>query len=256
MWIDSHCHLAGKEYDEDRDAVFARARAAGVEACIVIGAGDGLEGNEAALRLAAECKEAYAAVGIHPHDAAKVDGEYLTHLKEWTRQQKVIAIGETGLDYHYHHAPREVQQERFREQLRLAKALNLPVIIHNREAWDDTMRLVREEGPLPAGGVFHCFGGILAEAHQAIDLGFFISISGIVTFKKAASLIEVVQKIPLEKMLVETDAPFLAPVPHRGKRNEPAFVALVGEKIAELKNKPIDAVAQTVTENTKRLFRL
>lgn len=256
MWIDSHCHLAGKEYDEDRDAVFSRARAAGVEACIVIGAGDGLEGNSAALRLASERKEAYAAVGIHPHDAAKVERDYLASVREWARRPKVVAIGETGLDYHYDHAPREIQQQRFREQLQLAKELNLPVIIHSREAWDDTLSLVREATPLPRGGVFHCFGGTVPEAQQALELGFFISISGIVTFKKAASLIEVVQKIPLEKMLIETDAPFLAPVPHRGKRNEPAFVALVGEKIAEFRGMPPAEVADIVTRNTKALFRL
>lgn len=256
MWIDSHCHLAWKEYDADREAVFARAGEAGVEGFIVIGAGSGVEGNDAAVALAAARKEVWAAVGIHPHDASKVEGGYLAHLREWAKQPKVVAIGETGLDYHYDHSPRDVQQKRFREQLQLAKELGLPVLIHSREAWEDTVRLVREEGPLPAGGVFHCFGGTLEEAHQALDLGFHISISGIITFKKAGVLIEVVEKIPLEKMLIETDAPFLAPVPHRGKRNEPAFVALVGEKIAEIKKRPVGAVAEIVTGNTRRLFRI
>lgn len=258
MWIDSHCHLAGKEYDTDREEVFARALAAGVEICVVIGAGDGLEENQAALKLAAAKKEAYATVGIHPHDAGKVDarGDYLQKLKAWGREPKVVAIGEIGLDYHYDHAPREVQKKVFLEQIELAKEMDKPIVIHSREAWADTIAIVKEAGSQPAGGVFHCFGGTLEEAHQALDLGFYISISGIVTFKKAGVLMEVVEKIPLEKMLIETDAPFLSPTPHRGKRNEPAFVALVGEKIAQLKKISPQEAAEIITENTKKLFKI
>ncbi|MDP2600021.1 MAG: TatD family hydrolase [Deltaproteobacteria bacterium] len=256
MWIDTHCHLAGAEYDADRDAVFQRGREAGVEAFIVIGAGDGLEKNAFALKVADQHPDAFAVVGIHPHDASKVDdaGAYLDKLKDWTRHEKVVAIGEIGLDYHYDHSPRDVQQKRFREQLALAKELDLPVSIHSREAWIDTVRIVKEFLPLKKGGVFHCFGGTLAEAKEVVDLGFYISISGIVTFKKSQNLAEVVAQMPLDCLLIETDAPFLAPVPNRGKRNEPAFVALVGEKIAEIRNLPKEEIAAKTSENAKKLF--
>ena len=256
MWIDTHCHLAGEEYDADRETVFARAREAGVEAFIVIGAGDGLEKNALALKVADQHPDAFAAVGIHPHDASKVDdaGAYLDRLKNWARHKKVVAIGEIGLDYHYDHSPRDAQQKRFREQLALAKELDLPVSIHSREAWGDTVKIVKEFLPLKRGGVFHCFGGTLAEAKEVVDLGFYISVSGIVTFKKAANLVGVVIKMPLDCMVLETDAPFLAPVPYRGKRNEPAFVALVGEKIAEIRRLQKEEVARITSNNAKNLF--
>ena len=251
MWIDTHCHLATKEFEADLPDVLARAREAGIKTMIVIGAGDGLEGNNRAVALADQHANLWATVGIHPHDA-KQSMEGLKKIA--LSSKKVIAIGEIGLDYHYDHAPREVQQKRFAEQIALAKELNLPIAIHSREAWEDTIRIVREAGPLPKAGVFHCFGGDLREADQALDLGFYISISGIVTFKKAANLLEVVQKIPLEKIVIETDAPFLAPVPHRGKRNEPAFVKLVGEKIAEIRGITSEEVSRIIKNNTKQLF--
>ncbi|MDO8527514.1 MAG: TatD family hydrolase [Deltaproteobacteria bacterium] len=258
MWTDTHCHLAGKEYDADRDSVFARAREAKVDTFVVIGAGDGLEANTLAIALAQKEKQTYAAIGIHPHDAGAVDDQenYLEKLKKWAADPKVVAIGEIGLDYHYDHSPREIQQKRFREQLALAKELQLPVTIHSREAWDDTVRLIKECGPLVAGGVFHCFGGTLEEMKQALDLGFYISISGIVTFKKVQNLMEVSLQIPLDRIVIETDAPFLAPVPHRGKRNEPAFVALVGEKIAEIRGIPKEEMAKITSANAQRLFGL
>lgn len=251
MWIDTHCHLASKEFQADLPDVLARAREAQITAMIVIGAGDGFEGNERAVLLADQHANLWATVGIHPHDAEQsADGLKKIALSS----KKVVAIGEIGLDYHYDHAPREVQQERFAEQIALAKELNLPIAIHSREAWEDTIAIIKEAGPLPKAGVFHCFGGNLAEAHQTLDLGFTISISGIVTFKKAANLLEVVQKIPLEKIVIETDAPFLAPVPYRGKRNEPAFVKLVGEKIAEVRGMNVEELSKIIAENTKRLF--
>ena len=258
MWIDTHCHLAGAEYDADRDAVFARAREAGVAGFVVIGAGDGLEKNAFAIEVAQKNRDAFATVGIHPHDASKVDeeGQYLKKLKEWAAHKKVVAIGEIGLDYHYDHSPRDLQQKRFREQLALAKELGLPVSIHSREAWSDTVNIVKEFSPFSQSGVFHCFGGTVAEAKEVADLGFYISISGIITFKKAQSLVEVVEQMPLEMMLIETDAPFLAPVPHRGKRNEPAFVAIVGEKIADIKQLPKERVAEVTTANAKKIFSI
>lgn len=252
MWIDTHCHLAGKEFQADLPDVLARAQEAGIEAMIVIGAGDGLEGNQKAIELANQYPHLWATVGIHPHDA-KLSGDLRSLV---ISSKKVVAIGEIGLDYHYDHAPRDVQQERFLEQMALAKELNLPVVIHSREAWDDTIHIVEKMGPLPKGGVFHCFGGNVAEARQALDLGFYISISGIVTFKKAQNLIEVIQQIPLERIVIETDAPFLAPVPYRGKKNEPAFVKLVGEKIAEIKKMPAEKISKATIENTKKLFTL
>jgi len=256
MWIDTHCHLAGEEYDADRVQVFQRAREAGIEGFIVIGAGDGLGKNADALSLCEKEVRTFAAIGIHPHDASKVDdsGAYLKKLKEWAKHPKVVAIGEIGLDYHYKHSLPDVQQKRFREQIELAGELNFPISIHSREAWADTLKILKEAGVPSKKGVFHCFGGNLEEAHQALELDFYISISGIVTFKKAENLIHVVSEIPLEKMVIETDAPFLAPVPHRGKRNEPAFVALVGEKIAEIKKLPLEKVAKQIGQNTRELF--
>lgn len=283
MWIDTHCHLAWKEYDSDRAEVMARARESGVDKIIVIGAGNGLEGNERALQLVKNHDNLWAAVGIHPHDVKIVQEErvlpasgpipptsggdptlrrhpllpsnrYIVQLRTWAQYSKVVAIGEIGLDYHYDHSPRDIQQQVFAEQLQLAKELNLPVAIHSRDAWDDTIRMVRETLP-PRGGVFHCFGGTIAEAKQALDLGFFISISGIITFqKKVEHLVEVVKTVPLDRIVIETDAPFLAPVPHRGKRNEPAFVCLVGEKIAEIRKMPVEEVSGQICQNVQRLF--
>lgn len=261
MWIDTHCHLAGEEFNADRAEVLKRAREAGVETIIVIGAGDGLEGNYRACELADKTPSVYVAVGVQPHDAEKVPDDYIEIMKstlplpsEGVRKSKIVAIGEIGLDYHYDHALRDVQKKRFREQLKLAKTLALPVTIHSREAWEDTLQILKEEGPFPKGGVFHCFGGGVEEAKEALELGFTISISGIVTFKKAEKLLEVVKFLPIEKIVIETDAPFLAPVPHRGKRNEPAFVAEVGEKVAEIKKMSVEILSRQIIKNTKELF--
>ncbi|MBI5300103.1 MAG: TatD family hydrolase [Deltaproteobacteria bacterium] len=258
MWIDTHCHLAGEEFDADRTEVLKRAREAGVQTIIVIGAGDGLEGNRHACALAEKTPSVYVAVGVQPHDAGKVPDDYIEIMKstffKGEGASKIVAIGETGLDYHYEHAPRDVQKKCFREQLKLAKTLALPVTIHSREAWEDTLRILKEEAPFLKGGVFHCFGGGVEEAKEALELGFTISISGIVTFKKAEKLLEVVKFLPLEKIVIETDAPFLAPVPHRGKRNEPAFVVEVGKKIAEIKKISVKVLSEQIIKNTKELF--
>ena len=282
MFTDSHCHLADPKYLPDFEEVMLRARLALVDTIIAIGAGDGMAGNERVCELAEKYEGVYAAVGIHPHDTETVSENYIELLKttlplppplvgggakyafppplvgggEGEGKTKVVAIGEMGLDYHYLHSSREAQQHCFREQLKLAQELNLPVIIHSREAWEDTVRLVRATLP-PRRGVFHCFGGTLEEAHQAIDLGFYISVSGIITFgKKTETLQQVVRETPLEHLLIETDAPWLAPVPHRGKRNEPAFVVKAAEKIAELKGVSLETVGQITTDNAKKLFGL
>ena len=258
MWIDSHCHLAGPEYKEDFAEILSRAKKAGVANILVIGAGEGLDENPKAIALAQKYSECYAIVGVHPHDAEKLDPhpDYLKQLEVWAREPRVVAIGEIGLDFHYDHSPREVQKKRFREQLELAQTLKLPVSIHTRTAWAETVVTIREAGDLPGKGVFHCFSEGLKEAYEALELGFYLSISGIVTFKKAQSLVEVVEKIGLEHLLIETDGPFLSPMPHRGKRNEPAWVAIVGEKIAEIRKQNTKEVAKVITENTRRLFKL
>lgn len=248
MWIDSHCHLAWEKFKEDLPQVLERAKEAGVEGVIVIGAGEGFEGNQRAVDLAGRHPNLWSTVGIHPHDALQTGD-----LKSLVAQPKVVAIGETGLDYHYDHSPRAIQQKRFAEQIALAKELYLPLVIHSREAWEDTVAMVKASG---VRGVFHCFGGSWAQAKQALDLGFYVSISGIVTFKKAGDLAEVVAKLPLDKILVETDAPYLAPVPHRGKRNEPSFVKYVGEKIAEIRGEPVEKISAAVLNNTKQLFQI
>lgn len=254
MWIDSHCHLTSDSFKEDFEAVLQRADAAQVKSFVVIGAGYGLKGNEAAVKLAESSPKFYATVGIHPHDASKVEEGYLEQLKRWASHPKVAAIGEIGLDYHYLHSPKEVQKERFREQIGLAKKLDLPIIVHTREAWVDTLSVIEEVGPPPRGGVFHCFSEGPEEAKRVIEMGFYISIAGVVTFKKPGKLISVIETMPLERILIETDAPYLAPVPHRGKRNEPAFVALVGEKIAEIRKEAVGHVARVTTQNAKTLF--
>ena len=267
--IDTHCHIAGKEFDADRAAVLARAWEAGLSAMIIIGAGDGMEGNERAIALAQTDPRLFCAIGIHPHDAGKGAGpDALTFCRSPDMEAsakrspaspaplKIVAIGETGLDYHYDHVPREVQQQCFREQLSLAHEWQLPVIIHSRDAWEDTLRVLKETGIPKRKGVFHCFGETVDDAERAIALGFYISIPGILTFKKPGHSLEVVKHIPLEKILIETDAPYLAPIPHRGKRNEPAFVKHVAEKIAEIRGISYEEVVRQTTENAIKLFSL
>ncbi len=261
--IDTHCHIAGKDFDADRAEVLARAWDVGLTSIIIIGAGDGMEGNERAVALAKTDPRLFAAVGIHPHDAAichpREGGDPVRKgLDSCLRRndKKIVAIGEIGLDYHYNHAPHEVQQQCFREQIQLAQEVDLPIVIHTREAWVDTLRVLRETGIPKRKGVFHCFGGTAEEAEEVVALGFHVSIPGIITFKKPGHLLDVVQKIPLEKILIETDAPFLAPMPHRGKRNEPAFVKQVAEKIAEIRGLSYEEVARVTTENAIKLFSL
>jgi TatD DNase family protein len=254
--IDSHCHLAGEEFEADLPAVVERARAAGLtSALVILSAGD-----QAELRRAHRVVEVWPAVrfsvGIHPHQA----GEYaddmdagLTQVDTTAAERRVVAIGEIGLDYHYDFSPREVQQEVFRRQLRLARDRRLPVIIHTREATDDTFAILREENPgVPV--VFHCFTGTIDMARAALDIGAFLSFAGIVTFPKAAELREVAKMVPDDRFLIETDAPYLAPVPHRGKRNEPAWVARVAEMLAEIRTTTAARVAELTTRNCATLF--
>ncbi|MCX8043977.1 MAG: TatD family hydrolase [Desulfobacterota bacterium] len=252
--IDSHAHLDLSEFNTDRDAVIKRARTEGVVSIVTIGIG--LEECRAALQIAQQWPFVYAALGIHPHNAGRWSAQVRDFLEHAARQPKVVALGEIGLDFYRNRSSKEDQRRCFRDQIGLAKSLKLPVIIHDREAHRETLDIVREEHAGEYGGVFHCFSGDAALARKCIDLGFYISIPGTVTFRNASLLHEVVRAVPLEYLLIETDCPFLTPVPFRGKRNEPAYVRYVAEAIAALKQLPLEEVAYATTKNTKRLFRL
>jgi TatD DNase family protein len=252
--IDSHCHLDSEQFSEDREAVIERALAAGVERMLTIGSGDGPPDVEVAIRLAARYPMLYASIGVHPHDAAKATAETYRQFAELAQHPKVVAVGEIGLDYHYDHSPRDVQRDVFAEQVRIASDARKPIIIHSREAWGDTMALVRKHWNPAHGGVIHCFTEGPNEAREALALGFHISFSGVVTFAKATGVQEAARMVPNDRLLVETDAPFLAPVPHRGKRNEPAYVVQTARKVAELRGVAADEVASITVRNFERLF--
>lgn len=251
---DSHCHLDDRQFDQDRERVIERALQAGVRRILAIGTGDGPPDLEAAIRLAERYAPILASVGIHPHDAAKAAPADFDHLRALLRHPRVVAVGEIGLDYHYDFSPRERQREVFLEQLRLAAEFGKPVIIHTREAWEDTMTML-EQHARPAGlkGIMHCFSGGSEEARRALDLGFFLSFAGIVTFPKAVRVREAARLAPLERLLIETDAPYLAPVPHRGKRNEPAWVVETARRLAELRGEPLERLAAETSRNFERL---
>lgn len=251
--IDSHCHLDGDRFDQDRDAVITRARAAGVEWMVAIGTGEGPPDLKAGLRLADAYPFMFATVGVHPHDAAKATAETWTELIALTAYPKCVAVGEIGLDYHYDFSPRDIQRQAFVRQMEIARDAAKPIVIHTREAWDDTVNLIREHWPARGGGIFHCFSGGPDEARQALDLGFHISFSGIVTFPKATDIQEAARLVPDDRILVETDAPYLAPIPYRGKRNEPAYVVETARYLAQLRGVSFEALAARTTENWRRL---
>ena len=257
-FIDSHCHIDGPEYDADREEVIARAREAGVHTMLNVGTGDPHSGVfERAVELAEQHRQIYAAVGVHPHDAKLFDDAAERRLLGLAQQSKrVIAWGEIGLDYHYDHSPRDIQRAVFRRQLRLAREQNLPVVIHSRDADDDTIAILGEElTDYPRAGVLHCFGGSLAMAHAAIELGFFISFAGNLTFKKADDLRDIARQLPLERLLIETDCPYLTPVPFRGKRNEPARVVETARFLASLVDQEPEEIGRITSENFARLFQ-
>ncbi len=254
--IDTHAHLTFPEFEKDRAEVIARALEGGLEYIITIGAGEDIEGSFKAVSLAEKEARIYATAGVHPHDVEKMDGSWLEKVKKLSEHEKVVAIGEIGLDFYRNKAPRDAQTRWFREQLKIARDADLPVIIHSREANDEAMRILNEDGAPERGGLFHCFSGNAELARKVVATGFLISIPGVVTFKNSLEMQEVVAEIPLDKMVVETDCPFLAPEPHRGKRNEPLFVKHVAEKIAEIKGLSVEDVARSTTLNAKRLFGL
>ena len=255
--IDSHCHLAGEEFAEDLDAVVDRARQAGLAHALVILAADDDDEVERAQRVSAAWDAVRFAIGVHPHAAGKFAdtppaAAGLTENRI-EMEPAARAVGEIGLDYHYDFAPREVQQQVFREQIRMARRRGLPVVIHTREAEDDTFQILSEEPP--GEGVFHCFTGDRPTAKRALDLGFHVSLAGIVTFPRALELKEVARLVPLDRLLIETDSPFLAPVPFRGARNEPAYVTRVAEVIGELRGASAAAIGDAARENFERLFK-
>jgi len=254
MLIDSHAHIQGKEYAGETAAVIERARAAGVEQIIAVGGAGDMSSNTEAVALADLFKNIYATVGMHPHDAKDVGPDELEKLKDLTLHPKVIAVGETGLDYYYDHSPRDVQRRVFAQFIHLARETELPIVVHERDAASDGAELLRSEGAGKLRGVIHCFTGNYEAARSYLDLGFYISFTGIITFKNAEALRDVARRVPLERILVETDSPYLTPVPHRGKRNEPAYVRLVAATIANIKGVSLEEVAQVTTDNTRRLF--
>jgi TatD DNase family protein len=261
MFIDSHAHLDVPNYDADRAEVIARARAAGVELMLEIAGSDIGKGSlPTGLKLAEEHSFIYAAVGLHPHEASLYNEQLEQELLAAAQHAKVIGWGEIGLDYHYDHSPRDVQRRVLARQLALARQTQLPVIIHTREAEDDTIALLQEHCATPGGselgGVIHCFTGTQKLAEAALALGFHLSFSGVVTFKAAEELRAVARAAPLERLLIETDCPFLAPVPYRGKRNEPAFVVETAKKLAELQSVSVEEIARVTSNNFKQLFKL
>lgn len=259
MFVDSHAHIDGHEFDADRLSVIQRARDAGVSAILNVGTGDPHSGVlERAVELAQNHDRLYTAIGVHPHDARLFDDEAEQRIINLIKQStRVIAWGEIGLDFHYDNSPRDVQMSAFSRQLRLARAASLPVIIHTREAEAETIEILRSEwqgSNLP--GIMHCFSGSLDLATQAVALGMFISFSGIITFKKADDLRHVAAEMPLERLLIETDCPYLSPVPYRGKRNEPAYVVEVAKCLADLRNVSKEEMGQITSGNFARLFKL
>ena len=253
--IDSHCHLDSPEFDADRDQVVERALEAGVERMAAIGTGSGPPDLEAGIRLAERYEQFYATVGIHPHDAAKARAADFEHLAELLRHPKVVALGEIGLDYHYDFSPRDTQTSVFIRQMEIAATAGKPIVIHTREAWDDTAALLeRHWKPHGIGGIMHCFSGGPAEARRALELGFHLSFGGIVTFPKALDVQAAAREAPADRILVETDAPYLAPVPKRGKRNEPALVVHTARKLAELRGESFEQVSRATSDNFRRLL--
>jgi TatD DNase family protein len=251
--VDSHCHIDMPQFDADRDAVVARAREAGVEAMLLVGGVDEEDGHRRALRVA-EALGFPASAGVHPHEAKLATEAVYDELRGLARERRIVAIGEIGLDFHYDHSPRPVQREAFRRQVRLAREVGLPIIIHTREADDETAALLEEEGAGETGGIIHCFTGGHDLARRALALGFHISFSGIVAFPRAEVIQQVARTVPVDRLLVETDSPFLAPPPHRGKRNEPAFVAEVARKVADVRGEPVAEVGAAALRNFRRLF--
>lgn len=254
MLFDTHAHLNADQFEDDVDEVIKRAQAEGVTNIVVVGFDE--KTIRGALKLAEQYDFIYAAVGWHPVDAIDFKEEHLIWLEELAAHPKVVALGEMGLDYHWDKSPRDVQKRVFRKQIQLAKKVKLPIIIHNRDAHEDIVQILKEEGASAVGGIMHCFGSSLEIAQQCLDMNFYISFGGPVTFKNAKRPKEVAKALRLDRLLIETDCPYLAPHPYRGKRNEPKYVKLIAEAIAELKGLTYEEVVQTTNENAKKVFSI
>ena len=256
MFIDSHAHIDGPEFDADREEMLERAQSAGISTILNVGTGDPHSGAfERAVQLGNKHSFVYTAIGVHPHDARHYDDRAEEKIKTLVQNEKVLAWGEIGLDFHYDNSPRDVQVEVFKRQLRAARESELPVVIHTREAEAETIEILKTEYEgAERRGVFHCFSGSMDLARRAIELGFMISFSGIVTFKKADELRHVASEVPLERLLIETDCPFLTPVPHRGKRNEPGFVIEVARCLAGIHGLDVEEIGRVTTANFNRTF--
>lgn len=265
MYTDSHCHPENKRFDSDRADVFARAKAAGISTILAIGNGDGPGTGtfDCSIKLAQQYDGVYATVGVHPHEAALAKPQDFDELAALAKHPKVVAWGEIGLDYYYDHSPRDVQQRVFLQQMELAKFAKLPIVIHCRpsdnstNAWDDTLRLLHEHWRSSGlGGVMHCFGGTVQHARASLDLGFIVSFAGNITYPKGQDIRDAASLVPLDRMFIETDSPYLAPVPHRGKRNEPAFVIEVARQIGELRGISPEEIGRYTSENFRDFFRI
>jgi TatD DNase family protein len=263
IFVDSHAHLETQQFEADRELVIARAREAGIETILAIGSGTGPGSLDCAIRLAEQHDFIYATIGIHPHEAKLARDADFEEMAQLATRPKVIAWGEIGLDYFYDHSPRDIQQDVFLKQLQLAQVAKLPIVIHCRpsngsaDAWEDCLKLLHEHwAPSGLGGILHCFTGEWDHAKRALDMGFMISFAGNVTFPKAQQIREAAKQVPLDRMLIETDSPFLAPVPYRGKRNEPSFVKEAARQIGEIRGQSMEDIGFQTANNFYRFFSL
>ena len=263
MFVDSHAHLEMEQFDADREQVIARAREAGIETIVAIGSGTGPGSLDCAIQLADRYEFLHATIGIHPHEAKLAGDADFVQLEQLAKHPKVIAWGEVGLDYYYDHSPREIQKQVFMKQMELARAAKLPIVIHCRpsegsdNAWEDCLDLIRQHWASSGlGGILHCFTGVGAQAKRALDMGFMISFAGNVTFPKAQQIRNAALEVPLDRMLIETDSPFLAPVPNRGKRNEPAFVKETARKLGELLGLSMEEIGERTSRNFYNFFKI
>jgi len=263
MFVDSHAHLEMEQFDADREQVIARARAAGIQTIVAIGSGTGPGSLDCGIQLADRYEFIRATIGIHPHEAKLAGDADFVHLEQLAKHPKVIAWGEVGLDYYYDHSPREIQKQVFLKQMELARAARLPIVIHCRpseasdNAWEDCLHLIEQHWASSGlGGILHCFTGVGPQAKRALDMGFMISFAGNVTFPKAQQIRDAAVEVPLDRMLIETDSPFLAPVPHRGRRNEPAFVKETARKLGELLGLSMEEVGQQTSRNFYNFFKI
>lgn len=254
MLFDTHAHLNAEQYNEDLEQVIERAKSEKVEKIVVVGFDRPTITR--AMELIEEYDFIYAAIGWHPVDAIDMTDEDLAWIKDLSQHEKVVAIGEMGLDYYWDKSPKDVQKGVFRRQIALAKEVKLPIVIHNRDATEDVVTILKEEGAAEVGGIMHCFTGSLETAKACMEMNFYISFGGPVTFKNAKKPKEVVKEIPSDKLLIETDCPYLTPVPFRGKRNEPSYVKYIAEQIAELREISFEELAELTTKNAKKVFRI